>query len=81
MHLFFRGSPRISSFLESLRGPSKKRRLDTSGQALGEHEWLPLSPGVVGLSDEPFKREGVSSESVGTEPPDPLVESRTYRAK
>ncbi len=81
MHSFFRASPRISSFLESLRGPSKKQRVDMSGQALGEQEWLPPSPKVVELSDEPFDRQGVYSEGISTEPPDPLVESRTYRAK
>jgi len=51
-----------------------KRRVDTYGQALGEQEWLPLSPKVVELPDEAFDREGLAAEGVSTEPPDPLVE-------
>jgi hypothetical protein len=79
MHPFFRASPRISSFLELLSDPSKKGRVDMSGQALGEQEWLPLSPKVVELPDEPydekpFDREDASSEGVSTVPPVPLVE-------
>jgi hypothetical protein len=58
-------------FLELLRDPSKTWRVDMYGQALGEKEWLPLFSKVVGLSDEPFDREGVPSEGVSTEPPVP----------
>ena len=65
MHLSFRASPKITGdwiFLEMLRDPSKKWRVDMYGQAMGEEEWLPLFSKVVGLSDEPSDTESISSE-------------------
>lgn len=55
MHLSFKASPKGSSdwiFLELLRDPSKKWRVDMYGQAMGAEEWLPLFSKVVGVLDE-----------------------------
>lgn len=74
MHLSFSASPKFSSdwmFLELLRDPSKKWRVDMYGQAEGEGEWLPLFSKVVGLSDEP-RVEDLSSERVRITPSVPL---------
>ena len=52
MHLSFKASPKGSSdwiFLELLRDPSKKWRVDMYGQAMGGEEWLPLFSKVVGV--------------------------------
>ena len=77
MHLSFQASPKMTGdwvFLEMLRDPSKKWRVDVYGQAMGEGKWLPLFSKVVGLSDEPSDMEaGVSSARVSAAPSAPLV--------
>jgi hypothetical protein len=63
-------------FLELLRDPSKRWRVDMYSQASGEEEWLPLFSKVVGLFDQPSATDGVpwdemnagsSASLVGTE--------------
>jgi len=54
MHRSFKASPKGSSdwiFLELLRDPSKKWRVDMYGQAPGGEKWLPLFSKVVGVLD------------------------------
>lgn len=67
MHLSFKASPRVSSdwiFLELLRDPSKKWRVDMYGQAAGEGEWLPLFSKVVSASEDHSAGEATSSPEI-----------------
>ncbi len=75
MHLSFKASPKGSSdwiFLELLRDPSKKWRVDMYGQAMGGEEWLPLFSKVVGVLDE---RSDQASDVVITGASVPLGEA------
>ena len=76
MHLSFKASPKGSSdwiFLELLRDPSKKWRVDMYGQTMGGEEWLPLFSKVVGVFDE--RSDPASSEVVITGASVPLGEA------